>query len=107
MMGARYARAANGVEPDKLGLAPRRVLVAMSLRALDAERGGTPAGVYFAGRNRLLGDLAMMPTASSLRHLSRMVATLEQLGLVERIGSPAPGQRSVYKLLLPVDNLPP
>jgi hypothetical protein len=37
-MGARYARAANGVMPGKLPLATRRVLVAIALRVLDTGR---------------------------------------------------------------------
>jgi DNA-binding HxlR family transcriptional regulator len=55
----------------------------------------------------LLGDLSTMPTRTTLRTLARHVQTLEQLGLVERIGKAAPGKRAVYKLHLPVDNLPP
>jgi hypothetical protein len=106
-MGARYARAALVVEPKKLGQATRLVLVALALRVLDHDRENSPAGTYFAGRNRLLGDLAQMPTRTSLRHLTAHLTTLERLGLLERIGKPAPGKRAVYKLHLPVDNLPP
>lgn len=106
-MGARYARAANGVEPDKLALAPRRVLVAMALRVLDAKRGTQPAGVYFGGRHRLLGDLGLMPSRTSYRHLTAHLATLESLGLIRREGEARRGNQAVYILLISVDNLPP
>jgi hypothetical protein len=33
--------------------------------------------------------------------------TLAELRLIELVGKPAPGKRSVYELHLPVDNLPP
>lgn len=107
MMGARYVRAALVVEPKKLGQAARLVLIALAVRVLDNPRENSPAGTYFAGRNRLLGDLGVMPTTSSLRHLARQIQDLERLGLLEREGRPAPGKRAVYKLHLPVDNLPP
>jgi hypothetical protein len=106
-MGVRHVRAALYVEPDKLAPAPRLVLVALAVRVLDQARGNTPAGVYFAGRYRLLGDLGTMPTATSIRRLRGHISTLEQLGLIERLSRPGPGQRAVYKLRLPVDNLPP
>lgn len=106
-MGARYARAANGVMPDKLGYAPRQVLVAMALRTLDAPRENAAAGHYYGGRFRLLGDLGQMPTRTTLRHLAGHVQTLVDLHLIERVGHPAPGKRAVYKLLVSVDNLPP
>jgi hypothetical protein len=106
-MGARYARAANGVMPTKLPLVPRRVLVAMALRALDSKRGDAERGLYYGGRYRLLGDLGIMPTRTTLRHLTGDLTKLVELGLIERVGKPAPGQRAVYKLLISVDNLPP
>jgi hypothetical protein len=106
-MGARYARAANGVEPDKLALAPRRVLVAMALRVLDHGRGNRPPGVYFGGRNRLLGDLGLMPSRTTYRHLTGHLATLEHLGLIKREGDARRGNQAVYILTIPVDNLPP
>jgi len=105
-MGVRYARSANAVLPGKLDLAPRRVLVAMALRVLDAARGATPAGVYYGGRNRLLGDLAMIPTPSAERHLREHIAVLMAEGLVQKIGTTTAG-RAVYKLTIPVDNSPP
>jgi len=104
VMGARYARAALAVEPSKLPNAARLVLVAMALRVLDKPSGATPAGTYFGGRHRLLGDLAQMPTRTTLRTLARHVQTLEQLGLIVRESKPAPGKRAVYILRLPVDN---
>lgn len=106
-MGARYARAANAVEPDKLALAPRRVLVAMALRVLDTPRGDTPAGHYYGGQYRLLGDLGTMPTRTSLRALDRHMQTLTEARLIERTRAAAPGKRAVYKLTVSVDNLPP
>lgn len=106
-MGARYVRAALSVEPNKLAPAPRLVLVALAVRVLDADHGERPRGVYRGGRYRLLGDLGTMPTDSTMRHLRAHIRKLESLGLLERVGRPAPGQRAVYKLLLPVDNLPP
>jgi hypothetical protein len=106
-MGARYVRAALVAEPKRLPPAPRLVLVALAVRVLDHPRGDSPAGVYFAGRNRLLGDLATMPTTTSRRHLTAHLTTLEHLGLLRRLVKAAPGQRAVYELLLPVDNLPP
>lgn len=107
MMGARYVRAALVVEPKKLDRAARVVLVALAVRVLDNDRENTPRGTYFGGRNRLLGDLGIMPTRTTLRHLAAYLTTLEQLGILERIGRPAPGKRAVYKLHLSVENLPP
>jgi hypothetical protein len=106
-MGARYVRAALVVEPKRLDHAARLVLVALAVRVLDSKRGDAEPGLYFGGRYRLLGDLATMPTRTSLRYLARQIQTLEQLGLLERESKPAPGKRAVYKLVLPVDNLPP
>jgi hypothetical protein len=106
-MGARYARAANGVEPDKLGLAPRRVLVAMALHALDSSRDEDRVGVYFGGRNRLLGDLGTMPSRTAYRHLTAHLAELQRLGLIRRVGDARRGSQAVYKLLFPVDKRPP
>jgi len=106
-MGARYVRAALLVEPSKLPNAPRMVLIAMAVRTLDHPRGNAEEGTYYAGRMRLLGDLATMPTRTSLRTLQRHIETLVRLRLIERIGQAAPGKRAVYKLRLPVDNLPP
>jgi len=106
-MGARYARAANLVAPAELGLAPRRVLVAMSLRVLDYGRAERPAGVYFGGRNRLLGDLGTLPSRTAYRHLTAHLATLERLGLIKREGDARRGNQAVYIVTVPVDNLPP
>lgn len=107
MMGARYVRAALLVMPDKLPNAARLTLVGMAVRVLDTPRGNAPAGVYFGGRYRLLGDTGTMPTTTSLRHLRANIKTLTDLGLIVRTVHPAPGKRAVYELRLPVDNLPP
>jgi hypothetical protein len=68
--GSKYARASGERRRARPALnpAPRRVLVAMALRVLDAKHGDTPAGVYFGGRNRLLGDLGIMPSRTAYRH---------------------------------------
>jgi hypothetical protein len=106
-MGTKYARAALGIEPNKLANAPRLVLVAMALRVLDTDRGDVPRGVYFGGRNRLLGDLATMPNRTSFRHLTAHLATLERLGLIRRTVDARSGTQAVYNLLFPVDSQPP
>jgi DNA-binding HxlR family transcriptional regulator len=106
-MGVRYARAALGVEPDKLGHAPRLVLVAMALRVLDKSSDEDAVGVYFGGRNRLLGDRAMMPNRTTYRTLTAHLATLERLGLIRRTSDARSGSQAVYRLLFPVDNSPP
>jgi hypothetical protein len=105
-MGSKYAIAANGVLPSKLPLAPRRVLVTMALRVLDKPREGRPAGVYAWGYERILGDLYIMPTRTTLRQLKRTIAQLREMGLLEQIQQPGPGQRAAWKLCLPVDNRP-
>jgi hypothetical protein len=79
----------------------------MALSVLDADRGEAEAGLYYGGRHRLLGDLGVMPTATSLRHLSGHVATLEQLGLVKRMNRARSGEQAVYKLTFPVDKSRP
>jgi hypothetical protein len=106
-MGVRYARAALGVEPDKLRPVPRLVLVAMALRVLDKSSDEDAVGVYFGGRNRMLGDLAMIPSRTTYRHLTAHLATLQRLGLIRRTGDARSGSQAVYRLLFPVDNSPP
>lgn len=103
-MGARYAIAANGVLPGKLPLAPRRVLVTMALRTLDKPRDGQEAGIYQWGYERILGDLYIMPTRTTLRQLKRDIAELRNLGLLEQIRAPGPGVRAAWRLCVPVDN---
>jgi hypothetical protein len=101
-MGARYAIAANAVQPGKgLRLATRRVLITMALRVLDKPREGREPGIYEWGYERVLGDIALMPTRTSLRHLKAEVAELVELGLLEQIPAPRPGQRAAWWLCLP------
>ena len=103
-MGARYAIAANGVMPGKLPLAHRRVLVAMALRTMDKGGPDVEAGIYAWGYERILGDLYIMPTRTSLRHLKATIQLLTELGLLEQIRAPGPGVRAAWKLCVPVDN---
>jgi hypothetical protein len=103
-MGAKYAIAANRVLPGKLHQTPRRVLVTMALRVMDKGNDDIEAGVYAWGYERILGDIALMPTKSSLRHLKECIALLIELGLLEQTRAPAPGQRAAWRLCLPVDN---
>lgn len=103
-MGARYAIAANGVMPGKLPLAPRRVLVAMALRTLDKGKDGREPGIYEWGYERILGDLYVMPTRTTLRQLKRDIAELIALGLLQQTRAPGPGQRAAWRLCVPVDN---
>jgi len=103
-MGARYARAANKVMPEKLDLATRRVLVAMALRVLDHKLRDTEPGVFYGGRLMLLNDLGTPANRTSYRHLSAALAELVKLGLLERVAPAAPRQAAVYRLVLPVDN---
>lgn len=103
-MGARYAIAANGVMPGKLHLWPRRVLVTMALRTLDKGSQDREPGIYEWGYERILGDLCIMPTRTTMRELKRTIAELRGLGLLEQIRAPGPGQRAAWRLCLPVDN---
>lgn len=104
-MGARYAIAANAVMPAKgLRLATRRVLLTMALRVLDKPREGREPGIYEWGYERILGDIALMPTRTSLRHLKAEIAELVELGLIEQVRQPGPGVRAAWRLCLPVDN---
>jgi hypothetical protein len=103
-MGARYAIAANAVMPGKLAHVPRRVLITMALRALDKGTRDREPGIYEWGYERILGDIGIMPTRTSLRHLKADIAYLSGLGLLEQIRAPGPGQRAAWRLCLPVDN---
>ena len=103
-MGARYAIAAIGVMQGKLGPGPRRVLVAMALRALDKGSADRERGIYEWGYERILGDMCIMPTRTTLRQLKRDIAELRELGLLVQIRAPAKGQRAAWRLCLPVDN---
>jgi hypothetical protein len=105
-MGAKYAIAANGVRPGKLKPYTRRVLMTMALRVLDIPRKKRPAGVYSWGYYRILGDMGIMPTRTSERHLKAAIAELIELHLLEQLKAGHRGQRAEYRLLLPVDNSP-
>lgn len=103
-MGARYAIAANAVMPSKLPLGTRRVLVTMALRVMDKPNKDIAPGVYAWGYERILADICVMPTRTTLRQLKRTIAELRELGLLEQIQQPARGQRAAWRLCVPVDN---
>jgi hypothetical protein len=103
-MGARYAIAANAVMPGKLRPYPRRVLTTMALRVLDVPQKGRPAGVYSWGYIRMLGDMGIMPTRTTERHLKSAIAELIELHLLDQLKTGHRGQRAEWRLCLPVDN---
>lgn len=105
-MGARYAMAANAALPGKLRLAPRRVLITMALHTYDRTNKGRERGIYVLGYECILGDMCIMPTKTTLRQLKRDIADLINLGLLEQVRAPMPGQRAAWRLLLPVDKYP-
>lgn len=103
-MGARYGIAAVGVMQGKLSPAPRRVLIAMALRTLDKGTSERDAGIYEWGYERILGDMCIMPTRTSLRHLKADIAELTALGLLVQERASGPGVRAAWRVCLPVDN---
>lgn len=89
--------------------ADRLILQRMALQALDPPGGnGTPAGLYFAGRDPLIlalsnGVIPESETAAyrtQARKISGCIERLIQVGAIERLDSGRKGHRSVYKLTL-------
>jgi hypothetical protein len=76
----------------------------MALRALDKGARNRDAGIYEWGYERILGDMCIMPTRTTVRQLKRDIAELRGLGLLEQIRASGPGQRAAWRLCLPVDN---
>jgi len=102
-MGARYAIAAQSTGLGKMRPSTRKVLIAMALRVLDKKTQGREPGIYYWGYTRILGDLGVMPTRTSLRHLKANIAELAALGIVEQTGTPRRGYQGQWALHLPVD----
>ena len=103
-MGARYALAAQSSNLGKMRPSSRKVLIAMALRVLDKKTQGREPGIYYWGYTRILGDIGVMPTKTSLRHLKANIAELSALGLVEQKDRAYRGHGGQWLLHLPVDN---
>jgi hypothetical protein len=103
-MGAKYAIAAQRVALGKLRPSTRKVLIVMALRVLDKKTQDREPGVYYWGYHRILGDMGIMPTKSSLRELKRNISELARLGLVVQRDRAYRGHGGQWALHLAVDN---
>ena len=103
-MGARYVIAAQTASLGKMRPSTRRVLIAMAVRVLDKKTQGREPGIYYWGYHRILGDIGVMPTKSSIRELKRNISELARLGLVEQKDRAYRGHGGQWLLHLPVDN---
>jgi hypothetical protein len=97
-MGARLVRAA--IKADKVRPRARLVLVTMAVLAFDAPRGNRPAAVYYGGRMMLLGEMGLLPSPTTLRHLQADLQELRKAGLIEQIRKPGPDTTAAYRLCI-------
>jgi hypothetical protein len=105
-MGIRNIAAALAIAPDKLTTQARLTLVTMAYVAYDDARGGKEPRLYHGGWRLAMTRQGLWPTEAMKKRFIRNIAELRELGLVE-IESPARhGRNAVYRLILPVDNLP-
>lgn len=79
-----------------------RVLVRMSLTALDNPAPGRPAGVYHGGRELLAMSLRSDKGTAETRYRSvkRAVAELTEAGAIQHLRTGWAGQNAVYRLTL-------
>lgn len=79
-----------------------RVLTRMALTALDEPQNGTPAGMYFGGRDLLVASLRRdgASDATQRRKVRRLLDELIDAGAIERAAHGRAGKNSVYRLTL-------
>jgi hypothetical protein len=79
-----------------------RVLLRMSLVALDKPKDGSPAAVYFAGRELLAMSLRSDGGSSRTRYrtVAKAIAELTEVGVIEHLATGWAGQNAVYRLNL-------
>ena len=104
-MGIRLVQYANGPWWAHLDPAPRMVLSIMASKVLDAPKGKTPAGTYFASRAELVLAYAGVdendPRWDSVeRRIRRHLSTLVDAGAIRLIYRGHQGKNSVYELLV-------
>lgn len=92
-MGAGLAKAALAASVD-LPHAPRLLLVAMSLQAMDAD----PAPTCFAGRDVLVDAMGLPRSDFGYRALRKHIVRLREAGWISVTAHAAPGRAARYAL---------
>lgn len=79
-----------------------RVLLRMCLTALDKPKDGSPAAVYFAGRELLAMSLRSDGGSPRTRYrtVAKAIAELTEVGVIEHLATGWAGQNAVYRLNL-------
>jgi hypothetical protein len=104
-MGALNVTAALRAAPNKITDRARLVLVVMALHSLDREFSRTRMPrLYYGGREMVCYTLGWFPSPAMIRRVDRAITELVEAGLIERLGTHAPGRAQCFRLNLPVDN---
>jgi hypothetical protein len=106
LMGLRNVIAAIGTYPGKLSPEVRMTLVTMAAIAYDEPQHGLPASTYFGGWVMCAARQGLYPDETQKRRFIVHVAILRKVGLVETLAPGGRGKNAIYRLTLPVENLP-